>query len=103
MCPRPGCCATMCYMGTVGIRQLRQNASAIIRRVLAGENIDVTDRGRPVARIVPLAERRPLEQLIIDGRATRGDGDLLDSKPARPMRGKPSLSDVLADLRADDR
>lgn len=93
----------MCYIGTVGIRQLRQNASAIIRRVLAGENIDVTDRGRPVARIVPLAERRPLEQLIIDGRATRGGGDLLDSKPARPMRGKPSLSDVLADLRADDR
>lgn len=93
----------MCYIGTVGIRQLRQNASAIIRRVLAGENIDVTDRGRPVARIVPLAERGPLEQLIIDGRATRGDGDLLDSKPARPMRGKPSLSDVLADLRADDR
>jgi prevent-host-death family protein len=38
----------------VGIRELKEHASALIRRVAAGETITITDRGRPVARIVPL-------------------------------------------------
>ncbi|MDR3201671.1 MAG: type II toxin-antitoxin system prevent-host-death family antitoxin, partial [Bifidobacteriaceae bacterium] len=37
---------------------LRQNASAVIRRVEAGEEIEVTVQGRPAAVIVPIAERR---------------------------------------------
>ena len=93
----------MCYMASVGIRQLRQNASAIIRRVLEGENIDVTDRGRPVARIVPLREVGRLDQLILDGRATGVRGELLDRKPVPPGRRKPLLSEILADMRLDER
>jgi len=86
-----------------GIRELRQNASALIRRVTAGETIEITDRGRPVARIVPLRGRSNLDQLIAEGRATRAYGDLLDIKPIAPIPGKRRLSDVLADLRADER
>src|SRR5262245_41752831 len=40
----------------VGIRELKDNASAVIRRVAAGETIRITDRGRTVARIVPLRD-----------------------------------------------
>jgi prevent-host-death family protein len=36
-------------MATVGVRELRQRASELLRRVEAGETIEVTDRGRPVA------------------------------------------------------
>jgi prevent-host-death family protein len=86
-----------------GIRELRQNASVLIRRVIEGETIEVTDRGRPVARIVPLHGRSVLDQMVAEGRATAARGDLLELKPFAPVPGKRPLSEVLADLRADER
>jgi prevent-host-death family protein len=92
---------------SVGIRELRQQASAVLRRVVAGEVIDVTDHGHPIARIVPL---RPsvLDQLVLEGRATDAEGDLLDlmdelGLPAAPEPGRQSPSQALAELRADER
>lgn len=43
----------MCYMERIGLRELRQHASRYIGRVARGESIEVTQRGRLVARIVP--------------------------------------------------
>ena len=40
-------------MGTVGLRELRQNASELVRRVEDGEEITITVAGRPGARLVP--------------------------------------------------
>jgi prevent-host-death family protein len=93
----------MCYMNRVGIRELRQNASAVLRRVEAGEVVEVTDRGRPVARIVSIHEASRLEQLQAEGRAGAATTDLLDVKPIRSARGKPLLSRILAEMRADER
>ena len=93
----------MGYMDRIGIRELRQNASAVLRRVAAGEIVEVTDRGRAVARIVPMHEASRLEQLQAEGRASGATGDLLDVKPIAPTRGKPPLSRILADVRADER
>jgi prevent-host-death family protein len=90
-------------MDRVGIRELRQNASAVLRRVAAGEIVEVTDRGRAVARIVPMHEASRLEQLQAEGRASGATGDLLDVKAIAPTRGKPLLSRILADVRADER
>ena len=93
----------MCYMTKVGIRELRQNASAVLRRVAAGEVVEVTDRGRAVARIVPMHEESRLEQLLAEGRMSGATGHLLDVKPIAPIGGKPLLSKTLADMRADER
>ncbi len=93
----------MCYMEKVGIRELRQNASAVLRRVAAGQVVEVTDRGRAVARIVPMHEASRLEQLVAEGRASGTSGDLLDVKPISRITGKPLLSKVLADMRSDER
>jgi len=93
----------MCYMERVGIRELRQNASAVLRRVAAGEVVEVTDRGRAVARIVPMHEESRLGQLLAEGRMSGATGHLLDVKPIAPIRGKPLLSKTLADMRADER
>lgn len=90
-------------MTRAGIRELRQNASALIKRVIAGETIEVTERGRPVARIVPLRGRSVLDQMIAEGRATEARGNLLDVKPIQAISGKRRLSEVLAELRADER
>lgn len=54
-------------MSEVGIRALKQNASAVIARAAQGESLEVTDRGRPVARIVPLRASR-FEELLTEGR-----------------------------------
>lgn len=40
-------------MGSVGLRELRQAASDLVRRVEAGEEITITVAGRPSARLVP--------------------------------------------------
>jgi prevent-host-death family protein len=90
-------------MMRAGIRELRQNASMLIRRVMEGETIEVTKRGRPVARIVPLPDRGVLDQMIGEGRATPARGDLLKLKPFPPVSGKRPLSEMLTDLRADER
>src|SRR5437899_385872 len=89
------------HMSSVGIRELRDNVSAVIRRVAAGETVDVTDHGHPVARIVPYLARSPLEQMLADGRASPATEDLLDFEPEARRKGEPLLSEVLAELRRD--
>jgi prevent-host-death family protein len=95
----------MCYMRVqkrqVGVRELRQNLSVHLRRVLRGETLEVTDRGRAVAVLAPLP--RPssvLERLRAEGRLTPASGDLLALKrPAMPMsrRGSQALEKQRAD------
>jgi prevent-host-death family protein len=90
---------------SVGIRELRQQASSILKRVVAGEVIEVTEHGHPIARIVPL-QSGVLEQLAIEGRATSAVGDLLDlldemSLPA-PSVGFELPSRALDELRAEE-
>ncbi len=45
-------------MSTVGLRELRQDASDLVRRVEAGEEITITVAGRPAARLVPATPQR---------------------------------------------
>lgn len=45
-------------MSTVGLRELRQDASELVRRVESGEQIDITVSGRLAARLVPATPRR---------------------------------------------
>lgn len=44
-------------MSVVGLRELRQQASELVRRVEAGEEFTITVSGRPSARLVPIAPR----------------------------------------------
>ncbi|GAA1904700.1 hypothetical protein GCM10009814_37640 [Lapillicoccus jejuensis] len=45
----------MTIVDTVGVRELRQNASDLLRRVEQGEELLITVSGRPAARITPVA------------------------------------------------
>ena len=62
-------------MASIGVRELRQRASELLRRVEQGETIEVTDRGRRVAILSPPPEGSPLDRL-------RALGDLEPSKGA---------------------
>jgi prevent-host-death family protein len=95
----------MCYMasnwGRVGVRELRQNLSVYLRRVIKGESFEVTERGRPVALLGPLPEpSSPVQRLVAAGRASKPEGAISE---VLPPRGKPSrrLSEALEELRAE--
>ena len=65
---------------TVGIRELRNNLRAWLERVKAGEEVVVTERGKPVAQLTPLdSGRRKLQELIDAG---------LVRPPLQPKRRK---------------
>ncbi|HYX21105.1 MAG TPA: type II toxin-antitoxin system prevent-host-death family antitoxin [Thermoanaerobaculia bacterium] len=89
----------------VGVRELRQNLSVYLRRVRAGQTLEVTERGRPVAILAPLPEPDSvLSRLIVSGRATAPVGDLCDlpaPRRHRRRRGSISLSQALEETRAD--
>lgn len=90
-------------MGSVGVRELRQRASELLRRVGEGESIEITDRGRPVAMLTPLPQD-PLARLRASGDLRDSDGDLADlSEPLELPVGTESPSSVLARLRQDER
>jgi prevent-host-death family protein len=88
----------------VGIRELRQRASELLRQVERGETIEITDRGRPVAVLSPLPTGTAYQRLLAEGeiaRASRASGELPDPMPLLP--GEESASLVLARLRSNER
>ena len=90
----------MSHMERVGVRELRRQASAILRRVAAGEIVEVTDRGRPVAVLVR-SMPSGLARLEREGLLRRAEADLLELVPVgrRPDATPPSR--LVAEGRAD--
>ena len=89
---------------TVGVRELRQNLSRYLRRVAAGETLEVTEHGQPVAVLAPLPPPNEsiVDRLIREGRARPAQGDLRDIGPPLPaLPGSKSLSEVLDEMRED--
>lgn len=91
-------------MRAIGIRELRQEASRYLREVQRGETIEVTDRGRPVARLVPIPRSGGVEDLAASGRLVLAANDALElGPPLRPVKGKALPSEMLAEARRDER
>jgi len=112
----------MCYMGQehaaravtavqplrpdrVGVRELRQNLSVYLERVIAGERLEVTDRGNPVAMLIPIRPGATLvERLVAEGRATAAR---IRPEDIPPLQGAVSsdlgerLQRALQELRED--
>jgi prevent-host-death family protein len=105
----------MCYMEAsshpasapepeeVGVRHLRQNLSVYLRRVQAGEELTVTERGVPVARLAPLRPvTSPLQQMIDAGLVRMPKGRLDFSElPRLPAIPGFSISQALEEQRED--
>jgi prevent-host-death family protein len=89
----------------IGIRELRQHASLYVDLVEKGYTVDITNRGRLVAHLVPASElESPLERLIAAGiiEPAEDPGDLLDVEPAPPVPpGQPTASEVLLQMREE--
>jgi prevent-host-death family protein len=89
----------------IGVRELRQNASQYLRRVAAGESFMVTDRGRPVAQLVPVHPGN-----MVDTMVSRGDllppehpTGVLSGRLPDPLDLGFSASEELQRLRDEER
>lgn len=97
-------------MKRIGVRELRQQASKYLQDVKNGETIEVTERGEPVARLVPIPPAAPmgvLDTLRAQGRLRPAKGDLREwlrsNPPLKPRPGVPLPSEELARLRDMER
>ena len=87
----------------VGLREANQRFSKIIKAVRAGNEVVLTDRGKPIARVTPIPEERDIEavldQMAAEGfliRATKR-GPMPYRKPIK-IKGGP-LSDTIREER----
>lgn len=91
-------------MKTVGSRELKNRLGRYLGMVGRGETIIVTDRGKPVARILPPIPPSPntvgteeiLAQLEAEGHLRRGTGRFKKIRPIR-VKGKPMSRMILED------
>lgn len=91
----------MYLMERIGVRELRQHASRYLARVANGEPIEVTDRGRPVARLVPVPNgESALAELILSGRLKSPE---VDSDLEAPADFGLRATARLAEMRAKER
>jgi len=96
-------------METIGVRELRRDASRWLARVRAGERFVITDRGDPIAELGPVRERTGYDALVADGSIVAGSGRPLGQILAgiEPTTAEvpagTELSDALAALRRDER
>jgi len=90
-------------MAVVGIRELKAHLSQYMKRVQRGEQITVTDRGKPIAVIGPARGSRRNEQLdaMLRTGAARGAGGKPrgSERPARLMRGRSVADAIVEDRR----
>lgn len=86
-------------MTEVGIRDLRNNLSRFLERVRKGETIVVTERGRPIAKIVPEGVPEGLLRLAEQGKVTRPTRPPYVPKKRIPIRPGPPLSDYISEDR----
>jgi prevent-host-death family protein len=88
----------------IGLRQANQQFSKAIRAVRAGQEVLLTERGRPIAVIRPMA-RGPSEEAVLDAMAAEGLISLpvrrgrLRRRPWRPVKvkGKPVSVTIIED------
>jgi len=85
-------------MAKVTRTELNQQTARVLGRVVAGERITITDRGRPIAEIVPTAPSR-WDELVASGKLTpaRASGPL----PFEPVAHDASTAEMIDDIRAD--
>ncbi|MHB1533864.1 MAG: type II toxin-antitoxin system Phd/YefM family antitoxin [Acidimicrobiales bacterium] len=89
-------------MERIGVRELRQHASRYLDRVKAGETVEVTERGRLVALLVPPdPATNARERLISAGRLIPAARALRLPRRVPARASTPDTGAVLDDLRAD--
>jgi len=87
----------------VGVRELRESLSAWLDRAAAGEEVIVTERGKPKARLSPLqTDEDIIARLVREGRATAPTRARQALPPVISVEGSPVTDALLEQRRAKD-
>jgi prevent-host-death family protein len=90
-------------METIGVRELKNNLSRVLKRIQAGARIAVTDRGKPIAILHPVEASPDLDavyRMVAEGRASWSGGK--PTFPRKRVKVKAGV-DVAAMIREDRR
>ncbi|GAA2512097.1 type II toxin-antitoxin system prevent-host-death family antitoxin [Pilimelia columellifera] len=91
-------------MERIGVRELNQNTSQVLARVSGGETVEITDRGHPIARLVPVGDDRSLlAKLVAAGRAIAPTGGGAVPLPPRLGEENVEVAATLAAARDEER
>ncbi|MDT7583427.1 MAG: hypothetical protein QOE32_977 [Pseudonocardiales bacterium] len=89
-------------MSDVPVRELNQNTAGVLARVKRGEQIDITERGAVVARLIP-AQDHPLADMINSGKLHPATLDGPAPRPSGPVNTEDEAGELLRTLRDDER
>jgi prevent-host-death family protein len=83
----------------VAISELRANLRAFVERAQAGEDIVVTERGVPVARLSPVSSADVLDRLTREGLVSRPSAARPSARGHRRVPSVAPVSDLVGELR----
>ena len=89
-------------MSQVPVRELNQDTAGVLARVKAGEDVEITERGTVIARIVP-AQPSPVAVLIASGKLRPATVSGPMPRPLGPVRHDLEAGQLLRQLRDDER
>lgn len=86
---------------TVGVRELKARLSEYLRQVKQGRTIVITERGKPVGRLVPTGQslEQRLQAMIDAGLAEWNGKPLPPMKPVAKLKGGRSIADLIIEDR----
>lgn len=87
-------------MRTISHRELRNNSSAVLRDVCAGEIIEVTNHGEVAAVLVP-PSLTPFERLVAAGKVRQPEDRAVDLRQVRRAKSSMTTAEIIADVRGD--
>lgn len=95
-------------MNSVTVSELNRQTAKVLERVKAGESVEISEYGRPVARIMPATPTTGaplLDRLIAQGRAIPAfnPGPISPTPPRNEHDDDVSLTAALAQMRDDER
>jgi prevent-host-death family protein len=85
-------------MGSVGVRELRDHLSKHLAEVQEGRTLTITDRGTPIARLVPVGPST-LDRLIAEGKVTPAKRRKRRRTLPKPIRARGTVSDLVSEQR----
>ena len=86
---------------TVGIRELKAHLATYVRHVKAGGMLTITERGKPIVRLVPVnaSPEERTRELMRAGLITWSGRKFLPQKPVARVRGKKTVAEILLENR----
>ncbi|MFZ0833403.1 MAG: type II toxin-antitoxin system prevent-host-death family antitoxin [Mycobacterium sp.] len=89
-------------MADVPVRELNQDTAGVLTRVKQGERVNITERGRVIASIIP-ARDNPLSNLISSGKLRPATISGPAPRPVGPVKTDQEGGELLREMRDSER